>query len=155
MPNNWCIVPQCTTSEAATTRPDSASSTAAPIAAGRIVSVSHAGTPRRPNSRWPTLDPTPIAAPRACTANTAPKALSALGVCRVPSTEAASCTTASAMAARNSGPPMADAAIQRVISHDPLGEVICAVPRAVAQTIRAVGASGSTPSSWPVTVTGT
>ena len=54
--------------------------------------------------------------------------------------------TASAMAATNSGPPSADATIQRVTNHDACGEVACAVVRAVPHTISSTGSSGSTAS---------
>ena len=52
--------------------------------------------------------------------------------------------TASAMAAINSGPPSADATIQRIDEPGRCGEVACAVVRAVPHTISSTGSSGST-----------
>ncbi len=145
MPNNSCMVRQCTTSDAASTAQDNASSVAAPTSAGRTASVSQPGRPSVGSSRARTREPTPISAPRPWTASTPAKAPNALGVCKSVITDAASWTTASESAARNSGPPSAAATIQRMTNHEPRGGVIAAVPRAVAQTIRAAGTSGSTP----------
>ncbi len=103
----------------------------------------------------PALDPTPIAAPIACTANTPANARNALGVCSSVSTDAASWTTASEMAAMSSGPPNAEATIQRMTNQDPCGGVAAAVVRAVPHTIASTGSSGITPSSRPPIDTGT
>ena len=155
MPNKSCIVPQCTTRDAATTAHDNDSSTATAIIAGRTVSSSQAGSPSRASTRGPTFDPTPMSAPRPCTATTPANARNALGVCKTVITDAASCTTASAIAAMSSGPPSAEPTIQRVTNQVPRGAVIRAVPRAVAHTISAAGASGSTPSCCPPMEIGT
>lgn len=80
--------------------------------------------------------------------STLPKACRAFGVCSTVMTDAASSTTASDTAVSNTGPPTADATIQRSTNHEPFGGVICAVPRAVAQTSSAGGTSGSTPNCW-------
>ena len=71
------------------------------------------------------------------------------------STEAASWTTASEIAAINSGPPSADATTQRVTNQEPRGEVAAAVVRAVPHTIASTGSSGITPSSLPPIEIGT
>ena len=155
MPNSSCIVPQCTISDAATTAADSTSNAATPISAGRTAPVTQTGRPARASTRRPTRDPTPISAPSPCTAATAANAPSAPGVCRSVITEAASWMTARAMAATRSGPPTAEATIQRATNHDPCAGVIRAVSRAVAQTMAAAGTSGSTPICWPAIVTGT
>ena len=149
------MVPQCTTSDPATTAAESTSSAATPTRAGRIASVTHTGRPARVSTRGPTREPTPMSAPSPCTAATAPKAPSAAGVCSSVMTDEASWMTASATAATSSGPPTAEATIQRVTNHDPCAGVMRAVSRAVAQTMSAAGTSGSTPICWPATVTGT
>ena len=155
MPNSSCIVPQCTTNEAATTTHDNASRVTTPITAGRTVSTSQAGNPNLASARGANRGPTPISTPRPCTASTPQNAPSALGVWRTVITDAASCTTANDTAAMSSGPPSAEATIQRMTNHEPRGGVICAVVRAVAQTIAAAGTSGSTPNCWPAIDTGT
>ena len=141
--------------DTATAAQDSASSADTPITAGHTLSASQAGSPSCVRSRRPTFDPTPINAPRPCTPRTPANARRAFGVCKSVITEAASCTTASAIAATSRGPPTAEAMIQRMTNHDPFGGVTCAVLRAVAHTIAATGANGSTPSCWPATDTGT
>ena len=155
MPNSSCIVPQCRTRDTATTAHDSESSAAIPISAGRRASVSQTGNPNLANSREPTCDPTPMRAPSPCMTRTPAKARNAFGVCITVITEAASCTTASEIAAISNGPPSADPMIQRTTNQEPCDGVICAVPRAVAHTISAAGASGSTPSCWPAIEIGT
>ena len=110
---------------------------------------------RRPASaRRPTREPTPIAAPMACTASTLQNARSAFGVCSSVSTDAASWTTASDIAAISSG-PSAEATTQRMTNHDAPGEVAVAVVRAVPHTINSTGSSGITPSSPPPMEIGT
>ena len=94
-------------------------------------------------------------APMACTASTLPNAFSALGVWSSVITDDASWMTASAIAVVSRGPPNADATTHRTTSHDDRGEVARAVLRAVPNTIRSVGSSGSTPSSWPLIEMGT
>ena len=149
------MVPQCTTRDAATAAHDNASRATIPISAGRTAPVSQTGSVSFANSRGPTFEPTPIRAPNPCTTSTPVKARRAFGVCNSVITEAASCTTASAIAAISSGPPSADPMIHRMTNQDPRAGVICAVPRAVAHTINAAGARGSTPSCWPAMETGT
>ena len=155
MPNSSCMVPQCTTRDAATAAQDSASRATTPIVAGRTASVNQAGSPSLAHSLRPTREPTPMRAPRPCTMSTPVKARRAFGVCNTVMTEAASCTTASAIAAISSGPPSADPMIQRMTNQEPCAGVICAVPRAVAHTINAAGTNGSTPSCWPAMEIGT
>ena len=155
IPNRSCMVPQCTIRDTATTAHDNDSSAASPIIAGRTLSASQFGRPNPSNARGPTRDPTPMSTPSPCTASTPPKARSAFGVCRAVITEAASCTTASAIAAISSGPPSAEPMIQRMTNQEPRGDVMRAVPRAVAHTISAAGTSGSTPNCWPAIEIGT
>ena len=64
-------------------------------------------------------------------------------------TDDASWMTANAIAAISSGPPSADATIQRMTNHDDRSEVAAAVVRAVPHTISSTGSSGITPSSRP------
>ncbi len=63
--------------------------------------------------------------------------------------------TASEMAAISSGPPTAEAMIQRMTNQEPRGGVAAAVVRAVPHTIASTGSSGITPSSLPPIDTGT
>ena len=137
------------------TTPDSPSSASTPAVAARSASASHSGSGDVASARRPTREPTPIAAPIACTASTPPKARSAFGVCSSVSTDAASWMTASAIAAISSGPPSADATIQRVTNQEPVAGVARAVVRAVPHTIASTGSSGITPSSRPPIETGT
>src|ERR1700754_4607613 len=125
------MVDQCTTSDKDVTTPDNPSRASTPATAGLPASATQFGTPPAVNIRRPALDPTPITAPIACTANTPANARNALGVCSSVSTDAASCTTANEMAAISSGPPSADATIHRMTNHDPCGGVAPAVVRAV------------------------
>ena len=150
-----CIVDQWTTSDNAVTAPERPSSASTPAIAGRPASATHRGSPTSATARLPTRDPTPIAAPIACTASTPVNARSALGVCSSVSTELASWMTASEMAAISSGPPSADATIHRTTNHDPCGGVAAAVVRAVPHTIASTGSSGMTPSSRPPIEMGT
>jgi hypothetical protein len=150
-----CIVDQCTTSEPTITTPERPTSASTPAAAARNASGNHFGSGDAINVRRPRRDPTPIAAPIACTASTPPNARSALGVCSSVSTDAASWMTASEIAAISRGPPIAEATTQRVTNHDPCGEVADAVVRAVPHTIASTGSSGITPSSRPPMDTGT
>ncbi len=83
------------------------------------------------------------------------KARDALGVCSSVMTDAASWTTAKAIAAISSGPPRADATIHRMTNHDADALVACAVVRAVPHTINSTGSSGITPSSRPPIEIGT
>ena len=137
------------------TAPDNPSSASTPAIAGLPASATHLGIPEAVNKRMPARDPTPIAAPIACTASTPANARSALGVCSSVSTDAASWTTAKEMAAMSSGPPNADAKIHRMTNQDPCGGVATAVVRAVPHTIASTGSSGITPSSVPPIDTGT
>ena len=101
-------------------------------------------------------EPTPIAAPIACTASTPPNARSALGVCSSVSTDDASWMTASEIAAISSGPPSADATTQRDDEPRlPAGEVAAAVVRAAPHTIARTATAASRPSSRPPIDTGT
>ena len=63
--------------------------------------------------------------------------------------------TANEIAAISSGPPSADATIQRVTNHDDRSEVAAAVVRATPHTISSTGSSGITPSSRPPIEMGT
>ena len=63
--------------------------------------------------------------------------------------------TAREIAAISSGPPNADATIQRITNQEPVAGVARAVVRAVPQTIASTGSSGITESSRPPIVTGT
>ena len=150
-----CIVDQWTTSDNAVTTPDNPTSASTPAIAGLPASATHLGSPDAVTSRLPARDPTPIAAPIACTASTPENARSALGVCSSVSTDEASWMTASEMAAISSGPPSADATIHRMTNQDPRGGVAAAVVRAVPHTIASTGSSGITPSSRPPIDTGT
>ena len=91
-----CIVDQCTTSEPTVTTPDSPTSASTPATAARTASGSHFGSGDAASVRRPTREPTPIAAPIACTASTPTNARSAFGVCSSVSTDDASWMTASA-----------------------------------------------------------
>ena len=155
IPNRSCMVPQCTISDTATAAHDNDSRAASPIIAGRTLSASQFGRPNFANTRGPTRDPTPMSTPSPCTTSTPPKARSALGVCKTVITEAASRTTASAIAAISNGPPSAEPMIQRMTNQELCGDVMRAVPRAVAHTISAAGTSGSTPNCWPAIEIGT
>ncbi len=90
MPNRSCIVDQCTTSDPAVTKPDNPVSANTPAVAARNESPSHQGNDAAASARRPTREPTPIAAPAACTARTLTNARSALGVCSSVSTVEAS-----------------------------------------------------------------
>src|SRR6188472_3477358 len=129
------MVDQCTTSDSAVTALDSPSSASTPAKAALPASATHIGIPDDASNRRPALDPTPSAAPIACTAKTPANARSAFGVCSSVSTDAASCTTASEMAAMSSGPPNADATIHRMTNQDPCAGAAAAVVRGVPQTI--------------------
>src|SRR4029077_2264776 len=150
-----CIVDQCTTREPTITTPERPTSANTPAAAARNASGNHFGNWDAVNVRRPTRDPTPSAAPIACTASTAPNARKAFGVCSSVSTEAASWMTASEIAAISRGPPSADATTHRVTNHDACGEVAAAVVRPVPHTIASTGNNGITPSSRPPIDTGT
>ena len=89
------------------------------------------------------------------TASTPPKARNAFGVCNCVITDDASCTTANAIAAINTGPPSADKTTHRTTNHDARGLMAAAVVRAVPHTIASTGSSGITPSSLPSMDTGT
>ena len=150
-----CIVPQCTTSEAAVIAADRPNSVSTPAAAARRESPSHVGSGQPCSSLRPVREPTPSTAPIPCTASTEPNARSAFGVCSSVNTDAASWMTARAIAAISSGPPSADATIQRITNQERVSGVARAVVRAVPQTIASTGSSGSTESSRPPIVTGT
>ena len=150
-----CIVDQCTTIDPTATTPESPTSASTPAAAARNASGSQSGRGESVRARRPTREPTPIAAPMACTASTLQNARSAFGVCSSVSTDAASWTTASDIAAISSGPPSAEATTQRMTNHDAPGDVAVAVVRAVPHTINSTGSSGITPSSLPPMETGT
>ena len=63
--------------------------------------------------------------------------------------------TANEIAANSSGPPSADATIQRMTNQEALAGVACAVVRAVPHTISSTGSSGIAPSSRPPIEIGT
>ena len=125
-----CIVDQCTISDPATTAPESPIRAMTPAAAARSASGIQFGSGEAASSRRPTRDPTPAAAPIACTTSTPPKARSESGVCNSVSTDAASWITARQIAAISSGPPSAEATTHLVTNHDEL-TVAAAVVRAV------------------------
>ena len=155
MPYRSCMVPQCTISDPATTAQDRASSAATPNIAGRTASRTQRGAPRVAFIRGPAADQTPITAPRPCTRATDANARSAFGVCNSVMTDAASWMIASATAARNSGPPTAEAMIHRIRNQDPRAGVTWPVVRAVAHTINPIGSRGRAPSCWPAIEIGT
>ncbi|SHW61249.1 Uncharacterised protein [Mycobacteroides abscessus subsp. abscessus] len=74
IPNRSCMVDQCTTIEATATTPDRPSNANTPATAPRKASGSQYGRCASVSSRPCRREPTPMAAPTACTARTQPNA---------------------------------------------------------------------------------
>ena len=125
-----------------------------PGTAGRPASATHPESRTRPASVGPPATPPERGADRVHR-QTPANARSALGDCSSVSTDEASWMTAKEMAAISSGPPSAEATIQRMTNQDAGGGVAAAVVRAVPHTIASTGSSGITPSSLPPIDTGT